>query len=151
MIESAADTIPAPVSRKLVLNEKELWNFWRKVKRGDPDECWPWLASRDTLGYGYFRLRGFTWKSHRVSFQIHHRILANGELSLHKCDNPSCVNPDHLFAGSNADNMRDMIAKGRDRKATGDAHWTKKHPELLASMKASRISGRWSKRPVDTP
>lgn len=85
---------------------------WSKVEKSDSASCWPWMASRHPKGYGHFGFRGKVTNAHRVSF-----FLATGKFSdmhiLHKCDNPPCVNPDHLFEGSNYDNVRDKCRKGR--------------------------------------
>ena len=73
--------------------------------------CINWIGSKDRDGYGYFK-EGKTYKAHRYAYQ--HLIGDIGTLHvLHKCDNPSCVNPDHLFLSTNADNMRDKVSKNR--------------------------------------
>lgn len=86
--------------------------FWRSVRRGAADQCWPWLGATVFGGYGAFRLDGRLVRAHRVAF-----FLSNGRwpaaFVLHACDNPPCCNPDHLFEGTNDDNVHDMIAKGR--------------------------------------
>jgi hypothetical protein len=86
--------------------------FWSKVDRsGGPDQCWPWLASTDSNGYGKFYVGGKLQKSPRVAFFL---IIGHWPIAaLHRCDNAICVNPNHLFEGSQADNMKDMREKGR--------------------------------------
>ncbi len=86
--------------------------FWSKVVRGEG--CWIWAASVDDHGYGRFgigRLR--IEPAHRVAWMVANGPIPDGLSVLHRCDNPPCVRPDHLFLGTQRDNMRDMIAKGR--------------------------------------
>lgn len=93
--------------------------FWSKVDVRGPDDCWPWMAATDSYGYGKFGYDGQMTVSHRVAF-----YLSNGYFSpvftCHSCDNPPCVNPKHLFEGTNQDNVDDSIAKGR--KPRGEKH-----------------------------
>jgi hypothetical protein len=79
----------------------------------DETQCWEWGGKLDTYGYGYICNNKKTLKAHRVSYEIHYAEPLNGLHCLHKCDNPSCVNPLHLFAGTNLDNVRDKVKKGR--------------------------------------
>lgn len=88
--------------------------FWKHVQRGDKDECWEWMASRDHDGYGKLSTHNATWiRAHRFSYELHNGPIPNGLEVLHRCDNPPCVNPTHLFLGTTSDNMNDKVAKGR--------------------------------------
>lgn len=86
--------------------------FWKQVKKGDG--CWIWTAARNNKGYGRFGvIPGKGIQAHRYSFELHKGEIKDGLFVLHKCDNPACVNPDHLFVGTNQDNRDDMCNKGR--------------------------------------
>ncbi len=91
--------------------------FWAKVREAAPDECWEWQGARDTYGYGCFGIRhGYNIRAHVFSYEIAHgREVPKGIEILHSCDNPPCINPAHLFEGTQKDNMADSAAKGRKR------------------------------------
>lgn len=92
--------------------------FWAHVDRRGDDECWPWFAYRNPKGYGrsFVRVDGQVYVvPHRASWAIHHGPPGCLHV-LHHCDNPPCVNPKHLFLGTNEDNVRDRVAKGRTQK-----------------------------------
>lgn len=86
--------------------------FWTWVDKRDPDECWEWQGSRNKQHYGRVMANGRVQLAHRLAYELAHGAVPE-QLILHACDNPPCVNPAHLFPGSQADNVRDMIAKGR--------------------------------------
>lgn len=88
--------------------------FWVKVDKNGPSGCWLWTAHRNSLGYGKFSTKDkFGLLAHRVSWELINGPIAHGMCVLHKCDNPPCVNPAHLWLGTRGDNTADMISKGR--------------------------------------
>lgn len=109
--------------------------FWPKVdKDSHPGGCWVWCGSRDRSGYGQILITGSTKvKAHRFSYAMSKGAIPSGFDVCHTCDNPSCVNPEHLWAGTRSENMRDMVNKGR-------AICTLK-PNQVASLRAERGLG----------
>lgn len=83
------------------------------------DGCWYWTGYLNTRGYGVVRVGRKTALAHRFSYSIHKGEIPNGLFACHRCDNPSCINPDHIFLGTNQDNMNDMKLKGRSQDNLG--------------------------------
>ena len=84
--------------------------FWRKVVKSD--YCWTWTGATNDHGYGQIFFEGKLWYAHRMSFMLHTGNSPSA-MVLHRCDNPPCIRPDHLFEGDNSTNMKDMWSKGR--------------------------------------
>lgn len=97
-------------------------DFWARVDRSaGPTACWPWRASLDTRGYGHLWWKGRLQIASRVAIEVDRGFpLERGECALHRCDNPICVNPAHLFVGTKGDNNRDAFAKGRQKRTGSD-------------------------------
>ena len=91
--------------------------FWSKVKKNSG--CWEWRGGR-LRGYGSFTVKRKPVRAHRFSYELHIGPIPEGMCVLHHCDNPPCVNPAHLFVGTNADNVADMVAKGRQAGPKGE-------------------------------
>lgn len=116
--------------------------FWRDVEKTGDDDCWLWLGTK-SKGYGRFTLNKELFFSHRISLELSlGRRLRNGKWALHKCDNPSCVNPRHLWEGDREDNRRDMLAKGRQSRWDGKREGQKNPAARLNNRQVKRIKQR---------
>lgn len=96
----------------------------KKIVRVPFCGCWIWIGSASAR-YGSVWDRSKVARAHRVVFRMTGRHLPDDRELLHSCDVPLCVNPDHLTVGTHAENMADMVTKGRGRAPTGDSHWTR--------------------------
>lgn len=97
--------------------------FWSRVNKGEPNECWEWTGPPNEDGYGIIFLSGARRRkvgAHRMSYQLHYGEVAPGLVVRHTCDNPPCVNPQHLLLGTDLDNRRDAV--DRNRVCHGSIH-----------------------------
>lgn len=116
--------------------------FWKHVSPGQPNECWEWQGCTiKKFKHGQFRYKNKGYLAHRVSYEIHIGPIPDGVNVCHSCDNPSCINPAHLFLGSQIDNIADMIKKGRNSRGE---HHSKKFTDndvlLMRSLADEGIS-----------
>lgn len=132
----------------LQCSPKQITRFWSKVnKHGalhpyNPElgRCWNWTRAQNGFGYGSVWLNNHHHRAHRVSYFLTFGDIRDGLFVCHSCDNPLCVNPDHLFLGSAADNNRDKEAKGREVVLCGEKQGLSK----LTAAQVAEIRQRYA-------
>jgi hypothetical protein len=114
--EAAAKALAARTARAPSLHDR----FWSKVDRRSDDDCWPWIASvrRKDEGYGAFYFNGRHHPAPRIAWMLTHQPVPAGMVVCHRCDNPRCCNPAHLFIGTPRDNDADRVAKQRQARGS---------------------------------
>ena len=122
-----------------------LKNFEAKVLK--QEGCWLWQAAKTKQGYGQFGYKGMMRGAHRVAFELYIAEIPKDMHVLHMCDNPGCVNPAHLYLGTNADNIRERKSKNRTYAPTGTAHHNAVFTEAtLEQLKVMYATGDYTHR-----
>lgn len=117
--------------------------FWSRVDVRGPKDCWEWRGHRAKTGYGVLQLQGHKYLAHRIAWTRVNGDIPAGMLVCHKCDNPPCCNPAHLFLGTYVDNAQDRNAKGR--QARGSANGRAQLDEyLVRELRRMYATGRYT-------
>lgn len=125
--------------------ERFILEFNKKFTKSSYCKCWEWIASKNRDGYGTVSFNGKVMTSHRVAWIVNNGKIPLSTNVLHRCDNPSCVNPEHLFLGTQGDNIRDCVQKGRftrsDRRGEKSAISPFKNGDIL-SIRQEAANGK---------
>lgn len=118
--------MPIKINPMPELSEAEKNMFWSKVAfTANPNLCWEWQSSKRPSGHGFFSVKkGTYYAASRISYYLSYKKHIDDLVICHKCDNPKCCNPSHLFSGTQLDNMRDKVNKGR--QPIGENHYAVK-------------------------
>jgi len=143
--------------RKTSISER----FWSKVDKNGPipthcpelGRCWVWMGGKSSKGYGKFDPKCGEQLAHRYSYALFTNKIISKELCVcHHCDNPSCVNPNHLFLGTNQDNVNDKTNKNRNGAPKGELHHNSKlTEENIKFIRNSQLSHRQLALLFNTP
>ncbi len=110
-------------------------------------DCWEWVVATFPNGYGRVRYKGKMMQTHRMAYIFKYGQIPDGKLVCHTCDNPLCINPDHLFLGTSLDNTHDMIKKGRAIYFKGEQVWKHKLKEQqVIDIRSKYASKRYTQQ-----
>lgn len=124
-----------------------LSDFWEKVEKKGPKECWLWKGGRNPQGYGTWSYRGITWRAHKMAYRLTKGNVPKGYQVRHSCDNPPCCNPFHLLRGTRKQNAQDAIRRNRLNPKRGEAHWASIFTESdVRKVHSLYATGKWTQR-----
>lgn len=124
----------------------------KRISLNNNTNCWEWVGSKDSWGYGQFYKNRKSYKAHRVSYQEYKGDIPLGMYVCHTCDNPKCINPDHLWIGTPKQNSQDRDVKGRNYTHLGEKHpqakldwglvkFIRENPQKYTQKKLASICG----------
>jgi len=135
------------MARKLGDQGSVYQRLLKKMKINDTTGCWEWQGGKNNIGYGLIRDGDKMRSTHRVSYEMYKGLIPKGMNVCHECDNPICVNPDHLWLGTMKDNIRDMMNKGRSNWVGNRREKGWKHPIVTCEHCNKQLPintyGRW--------
>lgn len=134
---------PKTTNKPINLNDQDIVRFWAKVAIVAQNDCWQWQAA-SSKGYGVFKIKNIQMYAQRVAYTIEYGAIPDGLVIMHKCDNPLCVNPKHLQAGTTNDNVQDRNRKDRQAKGekSGPAVLSESDIPIIRQLYADGMNGR---------
>jgi hypothetical protein len=126
---------------KISLTNKQIKRFYNNIKIDEQTGCHIYVGCKDKNKYGVIKIYGKIIRAHRIAWFLYYGDIINNMLVLHKCDNPSCVNPEHLFLGTQNDNIQDMVIKNRHVK--GEINSKLKEYQVKEILDIVNINGRY--------
>lgn len=121
------------------MDDKQAKRFWKKVEKIPFHSCWEWVGST-SRGYGTININSVPVYAHRISYELVNGPIPKGLYILHKCDNPSCINPDHLRTGTHLENIKDMVSKGRQ--------YRKVNSEIVKKIQEEYKTGKFTQKEI---